>query len=262
VSEELQNTCEPIYLSRLRSLGSYAKAHPSVALAAAGGLGYFLAHGYFGGKASVWGVPFGFSWSTGGYVELALFTAVFVVIGMASLIPTAAGIKAVEKSPRLELGFMIGYPLLVIAFIAVMCSVAGFRRWVFGLYEPLLPVVATVSITIAATLLCVRLCKHLRWSLLFAGIALIGLYFLMFWFGADVEQKRSSWRIASTGNTHYVVAGRGSEHLLVAPLISTSPPTYVKAFRYLDILTPDLKVQTVRWKEMVRQDGPGVVVSP
>lgn len=249
---------EPTVSSRLNSLKGFARQHPAAVLTVAGCVGYFAAHGYFTGRAQVLGVPFNFTPSTNGYVEVFLASAIFTVVSLAGILACGVADRISESKPSLGVAFGIGYIIFVVVFAAVALLVVSFRQWLFDLYEPLLPLLVYGLITCGAGWLSFRICKSMASTLLFAGIALIGLYLVMTFLGEQVEQDRTNWQIASTNNEHFIVAGHRGDLLMVAPLVSTSPPTYLKQFRYLDIRTPDLRLQKIEFEEMVREKAPRI----
>lgn len=249
---------EPATSSPLISLKGYAPQHPAAVLTVAGCVGYFATHGYFTGRAQALGIPFSFALSKSGYIEVFLVSAIFTVVSLAGILSSGAAVKISETKPRLGGAFSIGYVVCVAGFAAAALLIASFRQWLFGLYEPLLPLFVYALITCGSAWLFFRICKSTAPSLLFAGIALVGLYLMMAWVGGHAEQNRTSWQVASINNEYFIVAGHRGDMLLVAPLVSTSPPTYLKQFRYMDLKTPDLRVQKVELKEMVRKEAPRI----
>jgi|GEM_PF-6820280 len=244
---------------KIQALKSYLAKHPSLAMTIVGALGYAATHAYFQGMAKCLGVPFGFRLGPDGYVAAFLDFAMFASSVCAGIFMPIFLEKQSQKASD-GVGFW-GWIFIfsVIVFFVILWLLDDFRNWIFGLYIPLAPSLILFGI-VAGLLSILSKCRKLP-VLAYAFFLLpVFVYFLIYSLGYWKETERNWWRIATVGDDYYVVAGYSGGSLLVAPLVSTEDPEYVRQFQYISIDEPGLLIQSQRFNDMCRTDPDPVTI--
>jgi len=231
------------------SMARIASKHDAYVLAAISAAGYLMTRCYYKGIAANLGLPFDPSIDTGAY---ASFFMTLVIFGAASAIGLTLGAKTVEHSEDKPIRSWVIAAIVIIGVAITLWLSLSAWRWLIKYVSLVLPAVIIGVLIWGGSLAVINHRFSIATRAIAAGITLALLCSLMFWVGVYTDTHRSSWRLATINNQHYVVVGHTSDWLIVAPLVSTSPPTYIKRFQYLKQGDPELRLQNATLQRMKR----------
>lgn len=229
--------------------------HPGLVLPAISAVSYLAVAGYYAGRARAFGVPFGFSFGAAQYIEPLIHFVIFAVTCFGGLAVGVFCHNAADSHVNKQLQ---GRPrwVWIFTYLFIVAVFVGLEVLVWLIFPtPLATVVGFVVVAGLTGFSAVLLYLGRRsavWLALGSGIAILVVFFTMQFFGEQIERQRVQWTVATVGSDHFLVAGLDSDSLLVTPLISTDPPTYVKTFHYIRRDAPGLSLQRAEFVDMVR----------